>query len=136
MSRPSKTSSRKAWVRQHAVLVMNSVRPVSVSTLKSTGPMRSVCTVDSAICFAKSDGCPVFSSRMRPSTAEAMALLAVPGGRRRARAPAQQRQLYLGEERLTLEVGLAQLLEEVAEGLRGLRRDGRGRVDHGAPMLL
>ena len=81
MSRPSNTSSRKAWVAPSMPSsVMNSVRPVSVSTLKSTGPMRSVCTVDSAICLAKSEGRPVVSSMMRPSTAEAMALLAVPGG--------------------------------------------------------
>ena len=66
MSRPSNTSSRNACVAPSMPSsVRYSVRPVSVSTLKSTGPMRSVCTVFSASCLLKSDGFPFFSSTMR-----------------------------------------------------------------------
>jgi|GEM_PF-3949591 len=81
MSRPSHTSSMKACVAPRIPSsVRYSVRPVSVSTLKSTGPTRSVCTVDSDSCLAKRDGCPESASRMRPNTEAATALLAVPGG--------------------------------------------------------
>ena len=56
------------------------MRPVRVSTLKSTGPTRSVCTVVSAICLEKTEGAPLEESTMRFITASASWLLAVPGG--------------------------------------------------------
>jgi hypothetical protein len=59
MSRPSKTSSRKAWTAPSMPSsVKCSVRPVAMSVLKSMGPTRSVCTVLSVNWRAKRLGRP------------------------------------------------------------------------------
>src|SRR6478609_2961526 len=81
MSRPSNTSSKKAWTEP---ITPSSVkcwlRPVSIKVLKSMGPTRSVSTVFSVNCRANKLGSPVVASKIRPSTARASWLLAVPGG--------------------------------------------------------
>ena len=89
------------------------MRPVSVSTLKSTGPMRSVCTVFSANCLENSEG------RFALLVDDAAQHRAGDGALGRARRTddehvlaAQQRQLELGEEPLALEEGLLELAEE------------------------
>ena len=93
-----------------------------MSTLKSIGPIEvGLHRVLGELLREQRWAAPVFSSRMRPSTAAATALFAVPGRADDQHVlAAEQRELDLGEERLALEEGLLQLDEEPAKRLSAL----------------